>query len=404
MPLYTYKAKDSKGKVTEEVIQAVNKKEAATFLKSENLQILTIRDLDSRLEKIFDRSISTSEKAAFCRFLATMLKSGLPLTESLNIIRQETRSKKLKRILFDISFHIQKGESLSSVLARYKSDFDAVFLTMIKAGEESGTLEKSFEYLAGQLLASYELSQKVKTALMYPAVIVAAMIVNAIIMLAFVLPRMSDVFLDLNVEIPITTRFILNIGKSVGENMALTFGIFFAILLVAFSLFLIRSTRMIIISYIVKLPVIGSVMDQLDTARFARTLSTLLKSGVPIMIALDVSSDVLKQPHLREQAKEFSASVAKGKSLSEILTRLKKSFPATMIQTIKAGERAGSLETVLEELAKFYEIEVDYSLKRATALLEPLLMLLIGVAVGVMVVLLIVPIYSIVGGLEGGIQ
>jgi type II secretory pathway component PulF len=143
-------------------------------------------------------------------------------------------------------------------------------------------------------------------------------------------------------------------------------------------------------------------MDQLDTARFARTLSTLLKSGVPIMGALDVTSAVLRQPHLKKQAKEFSAQVAKGKSLSEILTKQKRSFPGTMIQTIKAGERAGTLEVVLEELAKFYELEVDYSLKRATALLEPLLMLVIGVAVGVMVVMLITPIYSIVGGLEQG--
>ena len=141
-------------------------------------------------------------------------------------------------------------------------------------------------------------------------------------------------------------------------------------------------------------------MDQLDTARFARTLSTLLKSGVPIMVALDVSSDVLKQPNLKKQAKEFSAGVAKGQSLSDILSKQKRSFSGTMIQTIKAGEKTGSLEVVLEELATFYEMEVDFSLKRATALLEPLLMLIIGVAVGVMVVIMITPIYSIVGGLQ----
>lgn len=144
-------------------------------------------------------------------------------------------------------------------------------------------------------------------------------------------------------------------------------------------------------------------MDQLDTARFARTLSTLLKSGVPIMVALDVSSDVLRQPHLKKQAKEFSAGVAKGESLAEILTKHKKSFPVTMVQTIRAGEKTGSLEVVLEELASFYEMEVDYSLKRATALLEPLLMLIIGIAVGVMVVIMITPIYSVVSGLDSGL-
>jgi len=330
-----------------------------------------------------------------------MLRAGLPLPEALDIIRQETQSRKLKEVLFDTTFHIQKGESISSVLARYKEDFDAVFLTMVKAGEESGTLEKSFDYLAKQLLSSYELSQKVKSSMMYPAIIIAAMIANAGIMLGFVLPKMSDVFLSLNVELPVVTRFVLNLGKGVSENLALTLGAFFSMIFIFIMLFLIKKTRTAIFSFLVKLPVISKVMDQLDTARFARTLSTLLKSGVPIMIALDVSSDVLKQPHLKKQAKDFSAGVAKGESLAEILTKHKKSFPVTMVQTIRAGEKTGSLEVVLEELASFYEMEVDYSLKRATALLEPLLMLIIGIAVGVMVVIMITPIYSVVSGLEG---
>ena len=238
---------------------------------------------------------------------------------------------------------------------------------------------------------------------MYPIIIIGAMIANAFIMLGFVLPKMSDVFLSLNADIPPVTKFVLNFGKTVGANLALTFGIFFAIIFIVILLFLIRASRTFIFSYMVKLPVISKVMDQLDTARFARTLSTLLKSGVPIMVALDVSSDVLKQPHLRKQAKEFSEGVAKGESLSDIISSKKRSFSITMVQSIKAGEKTGSLEVVLEELASFYEMEVDYGLKRATALLEPLLMLIIGVAVGAMVVLLITPIYSIVGGLESGL-
>src|SRR3990172_3233548 len=404
MLLYKYKAKDKEGKIIEDVVQAVNKKEAVAFLKSDDYQVLTIKNLSKGGGfVIFGGGISVSEKAAFCRFMATMLRAGLPLPEAIDIIRQETRNKKLQEVLFDISFHIRKGAQISSVLAGYKSEFDPVFLTMIKAVEESGTLEKSFDYLAKQLLASYELSQKVKSSMMYPMVIIGAMIANAGVMLGFVLPKMSEVFLSLNVELPTVTRFVLNFGKAVGQNMAITFGAFFAVIFIVIMLFLIRSTRTLIFSFFVKLPVISKVMDQLDTARYARTFSTLLKSGVPIMVALDVSSDVLRQPGLKRQAKELSSGVAKGMSLSEILTKQKRSFPVTMIQTIRAGEKTGSLEIVLDELAAFYEMEVDYSLKRATALLEPLLMLIIGVAVGAMVIILITPIYSIVGGLESGL-
>lgn len=400
--LFKYKAKDKNGNLIEDVVQAGNKKEAVGFLKSENYQVLTITELRDKGLGLFGKNVSVSEKAAFCRFMATMLRAGLPLPEAIDIIRQETQSKKMKQILFDVSFHIRKGENLSSVLSKYKDDFDAVFLTLIKAGEESGTIEQSFDYLAKQLLSSYELSQKVKSSMMYPAIIVSAMLANAMIMLGFVLPKMSDVFFSLNVELPPVTKFILTVGDKVGGNLALTFGVFFAILFFIVLLFVIKKTRIIIIDFLVKLPVVSNVMKQLDTARFARTLSTLLKSGVPIMGALDVSSDVLKQPKLKEQAHEFSEGVAKGASLSDILKKGKSSFPVTMIQTIKAGEKTGSLELVLEELATFYEIEVDYSLKKATALLEPLLMLVIGVAVGAMVVLMITPIYSIVGGLGSG--
>lgn len=402
MPLFKYKAKDDKDKVFEDVIQATNQKEAVSLLKVDDLQVLTIKRLDKKDVVFFGGGISVSEKAAFCRFMSTMLQAGLPMPEALDIIRQETQNKKFQGILFDLIFHIRKGEALSSVLAKYKEEFDVVFLTMIKAGEESGTIEKSFDYLAKQLLASHELSQKVKSAMMYPSIIIAAMMASGGIMVGFVLPKMSEVFLSLNVELPTVTRYVLNFGTTLGANLALTFGILFAIIFFIILLFLIRSTRNLIFSYFVKLPIISGIMDQLDTARFARTLSTLLRSGVPIMIALDVTSDVLRQPNLKKHAKEFSEGVSKGMSLSEVLVSRKKSFPITLIQTIKAGEKTGSLEVVLEELATFYETEVDYSLKRATSLLEPLLMLVIGVAVGAMVVLLITPMYSIVGGLESG--
>jgi len=403
MPLFTYKVKDKKGEILEDVVQAADKKEIAASLKSENYQILSIRKLDAKKSPFLRGSVSISDKAAFCRFLATMLRAGLPLPEALDIIRQETQNKKLQNILFDLSFHVRKGENLSSVLAKYKGDFDTVFLTMVKAGEESGTLDQSFDYLSKQLLASYELVQKVKGSLMYPAVIVVAMVGNAVIMLVFVLPKLSQVFLQLNVKLPVTTRFILNVGNSISQNMTLTLVIFFSILAFAVSVFLIKKTREAIFGVFVKLPVINKLMSQIDVARFARTLSTLLKSGVPIMIALDVSSDVISQPKLKKQSKEFSHGIATGKSLSDILTEGKRIFPVTMVQTIRAGEKTGSLETVLEEMSQFYEMEVDYSLKRATALLEPVLMLFIGVAVGAMVVMMITPIYSIVGGLGSGL-
>lgn len=403
MPLFAYKAKDKTGKILEDVIQASNKVEASSIVKSNELQLLTLKSVDNKLSKSIGGKISVSDKASFCRFMATMLRAGMPLPEAIDIIRQETKNEKLRKILFDVSFQVRKGTSLSAVLSKHEKEFGVVFLTMIKAGEESGTLEKSFDHLSRQLLSAYELSQKVKGSMMYPIVILGAMVANAVVMMVFVLPKLSDVFLSLNVELPTVTRFVLGFGSSISANLTLTLVAFFMVILAVFLLFYFRTTRNLIMAFFVKLPVIKGIAREIDVARFARTLATLLRSGVPITEALDVSSDVIAQKKMRKEAKTFSLGVSEGESLSEILDRGKNIFPVTMVQTIKAGEKTGSLETVLDEMASFYEMEIDYSLKRATALLEPLLMLVIGIAVGAMVIIMITPIYSIVGGLEGNV-
>lgn len=401
MPLYSYKIKNKKGKVVEDVTQAASRHEAASILKSEGYQILTIKAVDSKVGNLFEAKISVADKAAFCRFMSTMLKAGLPLPEAIDIIQEETVNKKLKKMLYDISFNLRKGSSLHGVLSKYESDFGPIFLTILKAGEESGSLEKSFNYLSEQLLQMHELTQKIKGSMMYPLVIVAAMLANGVLMFTFVLPKLSQVFLQLNADLPKATEILLKVGTFLGDNALLTIALVLLSGLVVVVLFLVRKSRDFIVSLFIKLPVVNKVVSQIDSSRFARTLSTLLKSGVPITVALDVSSDVVMQANVKKMTKSFSRGVSKGESLSAILESDKKAFPPVMIQTIKAGEKTGSLEVVLEEMAGFYESEVDYSLKRATSLLEPILLLVIGLAVGAMAVLMITPIYSVIGSMDG---
>ncbi|OGM55989.1 hypothetical protein A3E15_03555 [Candidatus Woesebacteria bacterium RIFCSPHIGHO2_12_FULL_42_9] len=402
MPLFAYKALDTKGKVLEDTVQATTKKDAATILSANNLKVLTIQNLEGGIGNAVLGGISISEKATFCRFMAIMLRAGLPLPEALEIIRRESTNKRMQKILADISFQTRKGRNLSAVLSQYKEDFDSVFLTIVTAGEHSGTLEKSFDYLAKQLLSSYEFTQKVKGSLMYPAVIIAAMVGEALLMLLFVLPRLSTVFLSLDIELPLATRLILDFGRFVGDNTALTIGVFLGSIVLAVFLFINKNTRSRIFSLIAKLPAVKKMVVEIDVARFARTLSILLKSGVPIIETLEVSAGAASQPKWKEATKRFSAQVARGKALSEVMLE-EKMFPAVLAQAIRTGEETGSMDVVLEDLADFYEKEVDYSLKRITSLLEPVLMLLIGVAVGVMVVLIVTPIYSIVGGLDNAL-
>lgn len=403
MEVFTYKAKTEQGEVVEDTIQAASMEDAAFSIKSRNLELLTIRKYKAASEGFFAGKISISEKATLCRFLATMLRSGMSIPESVEIIREETKNKKLARILSDVSFQTQKGKSLSSVLAQYPKDFDAVFLTMIRVGEESGTLEKSFDYLSKQMTASYELRQTVTGSMMYPAVIIGAMFGNGLLMMLFVLPRIAGAFLKLDVPLPAYTKIVLTAGQFFGDHVGLVLIALAAIALTLVLLMMIRETRHALLKLVVKMPVFRKIMKHIDIARFARTLSTLLKSGVPIVEALDVASGTMTQGSTKREAGEFSKGVEKGESLSDVLVRHKTLFPPTMIQSIRAGERSGTLEQVLEEMADFYENEVGYSLKKLTSLLEPVLMLLIGVAVGGMVIIMIAPIYSIIGGLQSTI-
>lgn len=404
MVLFTYKARDKKGKIIENTIQAADRQDAASILKSESLQVLTIKSHEEKARILFGGRVSVAEKAAFCRFLATMLRAGLSLPEAVEIIKKESANKTLKKILTDISSQTLKGKSLSTVLGKYPTIFDPIFLTIVKAGEETGTLDQAFDYLSKQLSASHELSQKIKGSLMYPAVVISAMMGVGLLMLFFVLPKISGIFLKMNLELPLMTKLILNLGQFIDKNtFVVLIGVLAVIFLAVLALF-IEESRRVLLNFLAKIPAIKKIMQQIDVARFARTLSTLLKSGVPITDALNVAAGSLHQPKLRRQAEKFSEGIVKGESLSEILTKNHQAFPLIVVQTIRTGEKTGSLEMVLKELAEFYEQEVEHQLKRLTSLLEPVLMLLIGVVVGAMVVMIIAPIYSIIGGLQSAIQ
>ncbi len=401
MPLFSYKATDDKGKVIEDTIQALSRDDAISALKTTNLQILTLKNLDDGFMNSQGRGrISTEDKAIFCRFMSTMLKAGLPISDAIEIMRAEAKKSKMRKVLGDLSFQTQKGKSLTSVLSQYKEDFDAVFLTMVRVGEESGTLEKSFDYLSKQLAASHDLSQKIKGSMMYPAIIIVAMIGNGIVMTFFVLPKIATAFLKLDVPLPLPTRIFLTIGNYIGTHILLTAVAMLIFAIICFLVIYLRTTRNILLTYVKRFPLVRKIINQIDIARFARTLSTLLRSGVLITQALDVTSDVLTDPEFKKEVKNFSLGIEKGETLSKVLSTQNNLFPPVMLQTIKAGEKTGTLDQTLEDMAIFYESEVDYALKRATALLEPLLMLFIGIVVGAMVIIMIAPIYGIISGLQ----
>jgi type IV pilus assembly protein PilC len=399
MPQFTYKALAGNRELIEQTIQARSKEEVVAFLREKQLKVLSVKK-DPVEISFGGNKVKTLDKANFCRYLSIMLRSGLSLSEAVEVINSETENKKMKRILQDLSFSLQEGGEISAVLERYPEVFDKVFLALVRAGEKSGSLEKTFEYLSTQLYSVHRLNKKISGALMYPAVIISAMFGVGVLMMTFVLPKLGSVFLKMKIPLPTPTRILLEFGEFMGKNAVMVIlGI--AVLIGFFTfLFTYHKTASKIKEILANLPVIKKLCKQIDLARFSRTLATLLQSGVPIINALEISGETLTQYDMKRVAKTFEKGVTEGKQIANILSSEKKVFPAIMVQTIKTGEKTGTLDTVLMEIADYYESELEDGLKEFTTLLEPLIMLIIGVAVGAMVIMIIAPIYSVLGGMQ----
>lgn len=346
------------------------------------------------------KTIPLIEKGNFCRYFGTMIRSGTPILEAVDILSEDTQNKNLAAILRKIKDDLQKGKTLGESFRQFPHSFDEIFLTVIRAGEESGTLERSLDYLGKQILADYYLLQKVKGALLYPLVIIVAMIVMGFIMLGFVLPRIAKVFLSSGLPIPGVTKIIFNVSLFFQQYMIFII-VGFIVGIAGLAVFFLKGKGKAMVQKVLpRVPLVKKVFADLDIARFCRVLGTLLQSGVPIVHALKIASATLTLPKYIKIGAKLEAEVAKGASIKDILHKQGAGFPKMVTGMIAVGEEAGSLEKILFDISDFYDQEVDASLKNFTTVLEPALMIGVGIVVAFMVLSIITPIYSLVGSLQ----
>lgn len=397
MPNFNYKALDQQKQIVKGSLSARNRGEVAQVLTRKNLAPLVIADTQ---EKTTIRgTIPPIDKIVFCRYLATMLASGLSISEGIEVMQEETRHPLMKRILSDMTYSLEQGQQLSSVFERYPNVFESYFLTLTRAGELSGKLGDVFKYLEAQLRSEYGLGAKVKGALLYPAVVFTAMIGIGILMFFFVLPQIGKVFLNLKLPLPILTKILFQLSIFLSSHMLpILVGTLIFIILAFFALKkpVVREQLFLLVRV---MPFVKNLIKRIDLARFNRIFSTLLRSAVPITEALEISLDSLSWYEYKRLAKVFPDEIRKGKSLATVVKDYRV-FPSLMIQMVAAGEKSGTLDSILADLATFYEQEVEEELKNLTQLLEPILMLLVGISVGAMILSIIAPIYSVVGSFQ----
>lgn len=394
---YKYSAADSQKRTSSGALTASSKEEAAEMLGKRGLTPITIKEIPDKSS--LKKSLPLIEKIIFCRYLSTMLNSGLSLSEGVEVLYEESQNPLMREILSDLKFNLERGQQLSVVFEKYPQVFDPYFLTLTRAGELSGTLSLVFKNLETEMRSEYSLTSKVKGALMYPSIVFTAMIGIGFLMFFFVLPQIGKVFLNLNLPLPAVTKALFTASVALSKQVVpIVIGSVLAVLTAFFAIKR-KSTQKAIWHVITIIPMVRNLIRKIDMARFNRLLSTLLKSAVPITQAVEISLDSLASPEYKDLGQVFSEEIRKGKSLASIVKQ-NKAFPTFVSQMVATGEKSGTLDSSLSEVAQFYEQEVEEDLKNLTQIIEPLLMLIVGIAVGAMILSIIAPIYSVVGSFQ----
>ncbi|MBI5230359.1 MAG: type II secretion system F family protein [Candidatus Magasanikbacteria bacterium] len=342
--------------------------------------------------------ITLPQKIFFVDSLRVMIKAGLSVVEALRILALQTPNPRFKKIIEAIKKNVEEGHSLTETLEKFPSVFPPIFVKMISAGEISGRLEDTLQQIVIQMKKSYELSSKVRGAMIYPAVVLVAMLGIGVEMVVFVLPKLLAVFKEMNIALPIPTRilialsdFLINHGILALISIGACVG---ALIAIHKKLWFQKFWHMAIIHF----PIIGNIVKQVNLARFTLTLSSLLKSTIPIIDALDITGQVLGNVHYKLIVKETSEQIKSGRTLAECLTPYPLFFPPLTTQMILVGEQSGKLEEMLSELAAYYDNEVDRILKNISTIIEPLMIIILGVVVGALAVSVIMPLYSLAEG------
>ena len=414
MSTFKYAAKGPGGKTVEGTIDAPDRSKAVAELRKQNLVVMSVEqsggaDKPARApgqkKSLFQAGPSASkvELVLFTRQLSTMIGAGLALLESLDVLHEQAESPGMKKTMAILVNEVRSGVDLSSAMEKCPRAFDPLYVSMVRAGEVSGQMDVILERLADYQEASDHLRREIRSAMTYPCIsMVLVLGITSFLMLG-VVPGFRAVFDSMDAELPGITQFTLNTAEFMKAHWGICFGGFFGVLA---SLFLYSKTESggwFFDRVFLKLPVFGQLIRKVCLARFSRTFATLIRSGVPIMATLDIVAETAGNRVVAKAVLDSRESVRAGNLLSEPLTKAPV-FPPMVVRMIAIGERTGSLETLLEKIAQFYDAQVQAAVKSLTSMIEPILITVMGVIVGGVVMSVFLPILDIVGklGSSGG--
>ncbi len=395
--------KTSEGGTTELIQEASDKFELFRDLKKNGLEPISVNALkatSSRFSLSFGSQLKMHDKIIFARNLGSMLKAGLALSRALQVIERQTKNKKIKKMLMDIESTVSAGGTLHDALEKFPKTFTDLFVAMVRAGEESGSLAGSLSMIGEQMDKTYTIQRKVRGALIYPAVIFAVMIIIGVLMLTIVVPSLAATFKELNSDLPASTQFIINLSEFIKGHYIIAF--LLVISFVVSFMFFAKSVfgKKILDQVVLKIPVVGVLIVQTNAARTARTFSSLLSAGVPVIRAAEITGEVLQNVYYKKVIEEVKKVIEQGAPVSSVFQKYEQLYPPFVAEMMSVGEETGNMAQMLAEVALFYENEVEQKTKDMSTIIEPVLMVVIGGAVGFFAVSMITPMYSVLNNIN----
>ncbi|OGI25215.1 MAG: hypothetical protein A3J76_03465 [Candidatus Moranbacteria bacterium RBG_13_45_13] len=400
---FKYKARNQAGAIQEGLVEASTQVNATAVLQQHNLIVLSIEPMKeagalSGLSHLWE-GVSAKEFVIFARQLAVMIEAKVPLTTAFQSISNQTVNPYFASILSAILSDVDEGKTLSESLKRHPEVFSDIFINMVQSGEVSGNLQKTLQDLADNIEKNYTLTQKIRGVLYYPAFIMVAFLTTAFVMITFVIPKLLSILREANVKLPITTRILIASGDFMQKWWWAVLVMVLAAIGGAIYYFRTEDGKKELDVLKLKIPIISRVLQYVYLARFSENLSTLVRSGLPIVSALQISGKVIGNSLYETDILEAAEKVKTGGSISEVLKN-KANFPPMMVQMIKVGEDTGKLDSTLITMSKFYTREADQIVSNLSSIIEPVLIVILGIGVGILVFSIIVPIYNIAQGIK----
>jgi len=397
MALFKYVAKNMEGKTVSGLLEAGDKGALVGKLREQDLIIVTVTEAKGAAtagRPLFGGSIKLDDLVIFSRQLATMVDSGIPLVSALDILGEQSENKTFSNLILQVRDGIESGSSLSDALGKHSRIFSSLFVNMVKAGESSGMLDEILDRLATYLEKTSNLQKKVRAALIYPCVITVMAIIITAVLLLKVIPVFKEIFAGFGAELPMPTQVLINVSDFLREYFFFAIG---AIVVTGFLFARYINTergRFRFDAFMLKMPIFGVLLTKVAVSKFSRTLSTLVRSGVPILNSLEIVGKTSGNKVIERAVVNVHSSIKEGENIAEPLAK-SKVFPPMVVRMVGVGEQTGELEKMLSKVADFYDAQVDASISGLTSMIEPIIIAFLGVVIGTIVICMFLPIFKI---------